>query len=225
MGVELFDPTRTASTVTDSVIVSFSGGKESVVVLDMCVRHFAHVYAFHMYAFPNLSFADEQLRWYEERYGIDIIDLPHPDLASNMHYGAFRPWDDDVPLFGFNDVYAYVRWLTGAWWVAAGERCSDSLVRLAMIRHSGTVDPKRGRFYPLANWNKRDVMSYIRFHHLRLGKDSRRIGYSFPGLEPEALSALSHDFPDDYARIESWFPMVGASVFRQERVSSDARKK
>ena len=226
MGVELFDPVKTASVVSDSVIVSFSGGKESVVVLDMCMRHFKRVAAFHMYQFPHLSFADEQLSWYEERYpGLEIIDLPHPNLSANMHYGIFRPYNLDVPLIGFNDIYNYVRWLTGIHWIAAGERVSDSLVRRAMIKHSGTIDPVRGRFYPVANWNKADVEHYIKIHKLRLGRDSRAMGYSFPGIEQEAMTGLHEHFPEDYRRMESWFPLVGTMVYRQENLKSYVWKK
>ena len=226
MGVELFDPIKTASAVSDSVIVSFSGGKESIVVLDMCMRHFERVAAFHMYQFPHLSFSDEQIDWYERRYpGLDIIDLPHPNLSMNMHYGVFRPENSDVPLIGFNDIYNYVRWVTGIHWIAAGERVSDSLVRRAMIKHSGTVDTVRGRFYPVANWNKRDILHYIKVHKLRIGKDSRAMGYSFPGIEQEAITELKRHFPKDYERIERQFPLLGAAVFRQENLKHYEWKK
>lgn len=226
MGVELFDPIKTASHVTDSVIVSFSGGKESIVVLDMCMRHFEHVAAFHMYMFPHLSFSDEQMEWYERRYpGLDIIELPHPDLCYAMHYGALRPQNPDVPLIGFNDIYNYVRWLTGIHWIAAGERISDSLVRRAQIKHSGTIDVQRGRFFPVANWNKADILKYIEVHRLRIGKDSRKMGYSYPGMEPEALTALKRHFPQDYANVERWFPMAGAVTYRQENLRQYVKKK
>ena len=226
MGVELFDPIKTASAVSDSVIVSFSGGKESIVVLDMCMRYFERVAAFHMYQFPHLSFSDEQIDWYERRYpGLEIIDLPHPNLSMNMHYGVFRPENPDVPLIGFNDVYNYVRWATGIHWIAAGERVSDSLVRRAMIKHNGTVDTVRGRFYPVANWNKADILRYIKVHKLRIGKDSRAMGYSFPGIEQEAVTELKRHFPRDYERIESWFPLLGAAVFRQENLKRYEWKK
>lgn len=223
MGVELFDPIKTASKVTNSVIVSFSGGKESLVVLDMCERYFEHVYAFHMYDIPHLSFSDEQMAWYESRYpGLEIIEVPHPNTSHNMHYGIYRHYNQDVPLIGMNDIYAYIRWLTGAHWIAAGERCSDSLVRLAMIRHSGTVDVQRGRFYPVANWNEKQIRSYIKCHGLRYGRDSRVLGHSFTGIqEPADMVMLRDRFPNDYERYASLFPGIEIEIFRHEHVTND----
>ena len=36
----LFRTVETAAAITDSVLVSFSGGKDSVATLDLCVKHF-----------------------------------------------------------------------------------------------------------------------------------------------------------------------------------------
>lgn len=35
----LFRTVETAAAITDSVLVSFSGGKDSVATLDLCVKH------------------------------------------------------------------------------------------------------------------------------------------------------------------------------------------
>ena len=53
-GLPLFRSVETAAAITDRVLVAFSGGKDSVVTLDVCVRHFAHVEGFFMYQVLSL---------------------------------------------------------------------------------------------------------------------------------------------------------------------------
>ena len=213
----LFDPVKTQSRITREVIVAFSGGKESAATLDMCSRYFDRVAAFFLYICPNLSFQERQLEWYESRYGVDIIRLPHPMCSEFMRYGVFRDFDPNVPIIGINDVYSHVRRLTGMQWVAAGERIDDSIVRRAMIKHSGTVDAKRGRFYPVANWSKADIMRYIKLHNLRQGNDSRVLGFSFRGLEGRQLWAIKKHFPEDYEKLKALYPFCEGAVVRYER--------
>lgn len=120
MSTIMFDPIKTQSRVTDSVIVAFSGGKDSIVTLDLCCRYFKNVKAFFMYMIPDLSFQERTIRWYEKKYDIEILRLPHMDLSTSFRYGCFRGADYSVPAISINDVYSYVRQKYGIWWIAAG---------------------------------------------------------------------------------------------------------
>lgn len=216
MSTVLFDSIKTQSQITDSVIVGFSCGKESIVTLDMCMRHFKHVYPFFMYICPGLSFQEKTLQWYERKYGVEILRLPHMDTSEFFHYGSFRWPDYTFPVISMNDVYHYVRVETGAWWIAAGERIKDSIVRRAMIKHSGSIDMKRGRFYPLAEWSKKETLQYIKMHKLYLGEDSRKLGFSFKSLAGEELAMVKKYFPEDYEKILTLYPFAEAGVKRFE---------
>lgn len=217
MSTVLYDPIKTMSKVTDSVIVAFSGGKESIVTLDLCFRYFKKIKPFFMYICPNLSFQERTLNWYEKKYQTEIIRLPHMDVSEFFHYGSFRPPDFTFPIVSINDIYKYVRLETDVWWIAAGERIDDSIVRRAMMKKSGSIDVQRGRLYPISAWKKREVMDYIKFHNLYLSPDSQKLGFSFRSLLGKELAMIKQHFPDDYQKIINLYPFAEAGVLRYEQ--------
>lgn len=97
MSTVLYDPVKTMASVTDEVIVGFSGGKDSIVTLDICFRFFKKVKPFFMYICPGLSFQEKTLEWYERKYQTEIIRIPHMDVCEFFHYGSFRDGDPSFP--------------------------------------------------------------------------------------------------------------------------------
>lgn len=217
MSTALFDPIKTQAKVTDAVLVAFSGGKDSIVTFDMCMRYFDNVQPFFMYVCPHLEFQEQTLDWYERKYGTKIIRIPHFEVSNFMRYGSFREPDFTVPIVSVKDEYDYLRAKTGIYWVAAGERIADSIVRRAFIKHSGTIDVKRGRFYPVANWTKREILSYIKSKRLKLPTDSKKLGFSFRSMEGKQLAVIRDTYPRDYERILGMYPFAEAAVERFER--------
>lgn len=217
MSTELYDPIKTMSHLTDEVIVGFSGGKDSIVTLDLCMRYFNKVHPYFLYLVPGLSFQERTVRWYEERYGVEIMRLPHFEVSNFLRYGTFREYDLSVPIVSVSDLYSYLRGATGATWIAAGERIADSIIRRAMIKSTGSIDPKRGRLYPVAYWRKAEIMAYIKRKRLYLPPDSRRLGFSFRSLDGAQLAYVKDVYPDDYEKIKRFYPFCGAAVRRFEQ--------
>lgn len=220
----LFRSVETAAAMTDSVLVGFSGGKDSVVTLDVCMKHFAHVEGFFMYQVRGLSFQEATLRYYEDKYGIPIHRIPHFELSEWLRYGLFRPYDFSCPIVSVKETYDYMRENTDIWWIAAGERIADSVWRRAMIKSAGTIDPKRGRFFPIAEWSKADVQAYIRQHKLHVGAESSRLGFSFRSLSGKDLTIIKSAFPNDYEKIKKWFPLLDVSIINYEMLGGDNGK-
>lgn len=216
MSTVLFDIIKAQSKITDSTIVAFSGGKESVVVMDMCFNYFKKVKPFFMYICPELSFQEKTIEWYEKKYQTEIERIPHMDVSEFFHYGSFRQADYSFPIVSINDIYHYMRTEYNIWWISAGERIDDSIIRRAMIKNSSSIDVKRGRFYPVAYWNKKEILKYIKYHNLYLGQDSKKLGFSFKSLEGKELAMLKQHFPDDYKKVLKLYPFAAAGVKRYE---------
>lgn len=206
----------TQSAVADNVTVLFSGGKDSVVTLDLCHRFFKKINIVFMYYVNGLSFQNKIIRYYETKYRTECIKVPHFELSNFLRYGVFRPEDFEVPIVGTADVYNYIRAITGTYWIAGGERIDDSIVRRAMIKNSSSICEKRGRFYPLAEWSKKDVTDYIRKNGLKVSEESSVLGFSFRSLNGKELVKIKEHYPDDYAKINDWFPMADAELMRLE---------
>lgn len=221
-GAVLFETLKTASRLTDRILVGISGGKDSAVTLDLCKRYFKHVTGFFMYLVKGLEFQEVTLRYYERRYDIEILRVPHFMLSEWLRYGTLRQPDFEVPIVSTKQTYDYVRALSGTYWIACGERISDSIVRRAMIKNSGTIDQKRGRIYPIAYWKKADVMYYVKHKKLKLSLESQKLGFSFRSLMPRDMYVIKQVFPEDYARIQAWFPMLEASTKQYEFYGGEA---
>lgn len=213
----LFDSIKTQSKITDSVIVGFSGGKDSIVTLDLCMRYFRNVKVFFMYLVPNLEFQEKTLRWYENKYNTEIIRIPHFEASEFLKYGSFTQADLSVDVVGINDTYEYLRQATGVEWIAAGERAADSIVRNAMLKKSGSIDYKRKRFYPLIYWKKNEVLQYIKYRKLYLSPEQKKIGFSFRSLAGNELAIIKELYPSDFEKIKAVYPFCEAGIIRYEK--------
>lgn len=201
--------------LTDQVIVSYSGGKDSAVTLDLCARYLKTVHVFFMYQVPNLSFQETVLKWAENRYGVEIYRIPHFELSDFYRNGVYCKPDPTIQRVAVSDIYAHVRQAFDCHWIAAGERAKDSIVRNAMIKRSGSIDEKRGRFYPLAYWSKAAVVRYIAANKLMVSPESKVLGHSFRSLDAKDVIAVKEHYPDDYEKIVQAFPEIGAALARE----------
>ena len=215
--MSLLDQIKTQSYITDTVIVSFSMGKDSIVTLDLCQKYFKHVYPFFMYLVPGLEFQERALKTYEKQYAINIIRVPHFENSEFYRYGSFREPDESVPVVKIAQIYDYIRGATGATWIAGGERINDSIVRRAMLKHSSSIDSERGRLYPLISWTKADVLEYIKLNHLFYPRFNQELGFSFHSLAGKELTVIKRVYPADYQRILKFFPEAEAGVVRFEQ--------
>lgn len=211
-----------------AVNVAFSGGKDSIATLDLCVKHFDHVAAYHMHMVRGLSWEEQPIAWAEKTFGIKVIRLPSPFLSMLLRQATFRHVtvaSRTCPRIQPKDIDAYVRSKTGFRWIATGERARDSLERQAYIKHTEGVDHKRGRFYPVGFWREQDVSAYLQIHRLPTPKqytftDSdifKQRGAKkreFGGFQLDTIAFIRETLPDDYAKIRKVFPLIEGQYTR-----------
>lgn len=212
-------------TITDTVVVAFSCGKDSAAVLDVCAGTFLRIECYFQYVVPGLEFQERYLRYTEGRYGVKIHRLPHWNLSNLLRRATFRPHTNatlSCPALGIAAIEAEVRRRTGIEWIASGEKINDSLERRGMIKSCAGVDPKRRRFYPILDWSDRQVKRYLQVRKIPLAPEYQYLKRSFMPMNERDLAVVREHFPADYKRILEMFPYAEASHYRRERAHQRA---
>jgi phosphoadenosine phosphosulfate reductase len=214
----MMDVARSLRERTDSVLVSFSRGKDSLALLDLCKRLFKTVACFHMHLVPGLSFVEAGLACARRWWGVEVVSVPHWWLSHAFRQGTLRPISRTVPRISVRDVQAAMRERFGIEWVVSGERACDSLQRRGMMtrqRPTPGIDDKARVAYPLAWWTSRRLWSYIKAARIPLPPDYGIFGRSFScNLSPRILAAMLDHYPEDFERVERVFPFARSAVVR-----------
>lgn len=206
----------------EHLILSYSGGKESLTILDLLTREGRKVTAFHLYFLPGLDFTQYVLDHAARHFpSVTIHLLPQMATADLLRSGTYcdRRYLD-LPKYSLSDAAQAIRHRSGARWVGYGYRSQDSLWRrgeLAHWRHG--LDWHRCLFAPLKNWSEREVLSYLNLRRLTApgnifsqsanlpdaeGKVSKR-KMGDVGINRNALYKLKQHFPRDVERIREVF--------------------
>lgn len=196
-----------------SVIVSFSGGKDSIVVMDLCRRTFPKVEAFFMEFVPGLSMSDEIVRMAKDRWGITCRRYLHWVTVNCLAAGTYcdNHWRREIRKMTLADVYTQVRRDTGMSLIATGAKRADGIWRrrvMASTKDTGAV------VNPLAGWQKAHVLAYLKLNKIPV-PDSEGSNANGVDLTVPSLLWLHDTRPDDFRAVSRVFPYVGAVVARR----------
>lgn len=200
------------SMTNKSILVSYSGGKDSLVVLDLCCSVFKHVVCFFMYFIPGLEVCERQLRFAKERWGVEIIQYPHWLLSRVLKNGIYCNNYyklDDLPELGPNDIYAVARADTGIELIATGQKRSDTL-----HRRRNLSSPQRNVIHPIKDWNKHEVLAYLRMRNIPV-PDSSGAAVTGIDLSTKNLLWLYDNHPEDFKKLCKVFPYAETVVWRR----------
>lgn len=195
-----------------AVLVSFSGSKDSLVVLDLASRYFKTIKCFYMYVVDNLSFIESQLDFAREKYGVEVIKVPHWGYWQSKAQGVYCR-KQDVPNIRLLDIYRYLTAETGIDLIFTGAKKSDSMWRRQYTKQLG--ENFKNVINPIWNWNLYDVLAYLKLKEIPIPKTNNQIGggvdFTF-----SSLLFIYDNYPDDFDLIEQEFPFVRAVAKRRE---------
>lgn len=198
----------------DSCLVSFSGGKDSLVVLDMARRAFKKVVGFFLYFVPTLRCDAERLA-IADKWGIEILQYPDKAFIAALKSGLYcfkTHAHEDLPTFEQPDIYAAVRSDTGIQYILTGMKKSDSIARKRML----TKYTARDVIHPLLNWANFDVLAYCKMNEIELPQADPKKRSSGVSLALDSLTFLHEKYPDDFQKICRWFPFAQAVILREK---------
>jgi len=198
-----------------AVLVAYSGGKDSLAVLDLCARSFRRVVCFFMYFVPGLECVETQLDYARRKWGVEIIQYPHWVFCRCIKHGAYRtPGRLDAALMDVKlaDVYALARADSGLDIIATGAKRSDGIWRrrnMAQTAHHADI------IYPIKAWNKFDVLAYLKTHDIPIPDSSGRSATGID-LSTPSLLWLHDNYPEDFRRLCEYFPFAEAAIWRRQ---------
>lgn len=207
-------------TGADHVAVSYSGGKDSIAVLDLCHQVFPKVSAWFQYIVEGLEVEEVNIRFAERRYGLKMLRLPSPALINMMRAGYYMP----KPItfrrdWKFSDVMQTVREETGAKLLAFGHRMDESLQRRGMLSENvpcPEYSERLQKLYPLARWNAKGVYAYLQGRKIPIPVNLGRFDTSGVSLGTDVLINLRDNYPEDYYKILKVFPFAGVKITKAE---------
>jgi phosphoadenosine phosphosulfate reductase len=217
---ETLDMLAKARERSDAVIVAYSGGKDSIVVMDLCVRTFKRVEAFMMEFVPGLSLVEASIQFAREKWGIETRRYLHWSAIEAMRTGVYCDTHVTkvIPKSSLRDIYISVRRDTGISLIANGQKRADSMSRRMLMAFS-----KDDLLTPLAGWTKDHVVGYMKLKGIPLPPSSNAI-MSGVDLKVADICWLHDTYPGDFQKLLAVFPYAQAVIERRRLYPEFAKK-
>lgn len=207
---------------TDRVILFHSAtGKDSIMLADLCSKHFNDVVCVFMYLVKGLDYENRYISWAEKRYkNITFIQTPHyalPSFIRNGYLGIQKI--EKYPKTSIKQIDEKIRQKTGIEYSVYGFKKSDGITRRLMLNPlEDGMHPKTNKCYPLKDLKNSDVLNYIKDNDLinpfNYGTLKPSSGCDIS--TPEFQDYLRKNYPSDLQKIYNQFPLAQTILFKYD---------
>ena len=214
-----------AAIKSDSCIVFYSGGKDSLCVMNMAAQIFKRVVPVFMYFIPGLEIIQKQLDFAKNRWGVNTVQIPHWSLFRCIKYGYYAlpsvKNEETIPDIKLKDVYRFILAKLEIPYIATGAKATDSVWRKQQLTATKDYD---FILKPIENWNKFDVLYYLKKNDIPVPDDEGCKANGI-GLTTPTILWLYDKHREDYERMRRFFPFVGAVVERRKLYGIGSKKR
>lgn len=220
-------------------LISFSAGVDSIAMwcrlkelADDTGFDMSQAKLFYMYFVKGLPFVEDYLEYFCEHEHVEIAQVPH-----NVYLEALASWHWQPPLrshaiaklqtsnmsyvaMSKEQIEAYIKVRFGYSpdaYTCVGVKCGDSAMRRMAMRKTGGLNVNSRKFYPIADFENRDVVTIIKRHGLKVPVDYRLFGISYENIQYRFLRVIADECPESYRMICEQFPLAPLSLARYER--------
>jgi len=213
---------------SDTVINSFSMGKDSIASYIQLKRYFKNVHNVFYFIIPNLKFQRESLDYYEQKFGEKITVIPSPHFYHYLYNLLYQSpdrityidnqiYDGKLYIPKYDELFSYVKEdlnIPQDTYVATGVRRDDSLTRRLSIKKTGAENKKRKQFFPVFDWSISKVRQEIKDSGIKLPIDYKIWGRTWDGVQYQFIKGVKENFPEDYETIKFWCPLCEIDFLR-----------
>lgn len=199
----------------------FSAGIDSIAMFYQLNKYFKKIVPIYMYAVPDLEFVNRYLNYFEHKFNKKILRIPHPAtvrlLENNAYNFRHNIADNYLNSYNMDSMIVYVAESIGYpinTMLAIGNKKVDNPIRHMSIKKYGSVNYDRSVFYPIFDWSEKDVKDTIIKNEVKIPIDYKIFGRSFDGLMYRFMIPLKKHFPNDYAKIKEYFPLIDVEIMR-----------
>lgn len=192
-------------------------GKDSLVLLDLLYPKFDRIVCVFMYFVKDLEHIDRWINWVKTRYPkVEFIQVPHWNLTYILRGGMYCVPNPKIKLLKLADVIKAMQLKFGIYYTFLGMKKADGMNRRLILKGYEPTYENKGLCYPLADWNQRDILAYMKQKRLpepvRYGnKASNGIGFNL-----DCFLWLRENCPGDLQKIIKAFPMSERILFEYD---------
>ena len=215
------------------VFLGFSGGKDSICAWLQLRKYFQRIIPFHCATLPGMTFREKALRYYEYEFDAHILRMMDSSLSNDLLQGIYQ-LREDAPFinspgwhrFDKLELLEYLRCLYNLpkAWCAFGIQASDSQDRrIQCMKYEGRHASNK-TFYPCWDWPHGKVVDTVAEAGLKLSSEYLYSSRTIEGTPSATYTEILREhYPEDYATLRAFYPLVEAKCARERLNASVAQ--